>query len=192
MYEEASLEDLSTLLMNSVIMYKKLPIMIQGISLNRELHASYIGQKGTEEIPLNSPDLDFKPVPLGMCNHSGHAHYLSRKPGRQWSQGLTSKNINISFLNKEKTGDSWMNLLNLKNKSIHSCILGEYPSIENCIVALDKPDMLEMAFSREFAINKNLLLYYRSESVGMIDSDNGKIIFEKHKKFLKEILNART
>lgn len=189
MYEEASIEDLTTMLANSVIMYKKVPVYVKEILMNRELSAHYLGQKGEEKISLSSPDLDFKPVPLGMCNHKGYAFYLTRRPGRQWSQGLTSKNIDVREL---CAGGSWADLLKLQNKSIHSCIVGEYPSMEGCITAMDKPDVFAMAFSREFAIDKNLSLYYRSEKVGMIDSDNGKIVLENHKKFLKEVLNAKS
>lgn len=190
MYEESSIEDLTRILVKSVIMYKKVPIYVREITEKKELSVFYLGQREKEIIPLSSIDLDFKPVSLGMCNHGGHAYYLSRIPSRQWSQGLTPENINIRFLDNQELSNECQSLIKLNNKSIHSCILGEYPSMEKCITAVEKPGVSEMAFSREFALNKNLSLYYRGDKVGMIDSDNGKTIFENHKKFLKELLNA--
>ena len=188
MYEEASVDDLHRILVDSVIMYKKVPILVKNISLLRELHIEYVGQKKEDRIPLSSPELDFKPVSLGMCNHNGYSYYLTRRPARQWSQGLTLENLSITFLKNE--GDL-RDMRKLNNKSIYSCIMGDYPSLDSCITHLEKPEISEMAFSREWALDNGLSLYHRAERVGMINSDNGKPIFEKHKKFLKEILDAR-
>jgi len=193
MYAEASREDLQTLFANTIIRYNKIPSYVKDVTEEKELALKPVLEGGFKRIKLYDPLLDFTPVPLGMCNHGGGAFFLSRRPLRQFAQGLHANTLSILAIACEDKKLAILEVQTLKAKGLHSCILGEYPPFAECLETLSKDDngVDSLAFSREFAIDKDLSLFFKYEKVGLVSADNGKIVYQRSKAYLKELSDAR-
>lgn len=198
MYEDASIEDIRTILKGSLIQFKKEPVIVSEISVLRTATIKGINpkKKFAEEVALDHPDLDVTPVKLGMCNHGGAAFYTYRRPVRQFSQGLNSGNFSVVDHTKSGKDLAKKEILQFKAKSLYSCIIGEYPDLNKVLETLneEKPDeevkVFSLAFSRVFSIDHEMNLFFKMDRVGIINHENGKPVLLKNKGFLKELLYA--
>lgn len=191
-YEEAGLDDLNTLFLQTVIRYKKQPVYVKAITNNRELVLQALEnvKEKFPEISLTDSDLDFTPVPLGFANYNGNAFYLSRIPSRQYKQGLASNNLVVDCLTEgNKTALASKELKKVCNRSISSCILGKYPSLQQALKLITE-GALSVAFHRQFAVDEDWNILYKTESVGSVNGDTGEVWFKRTKGYLKGVLNA--
>jgi len=192
MYEDISYDDLNILLSKSVILYADKPVYVSDINYDKVLDLKFFSREKGKSVPLNDPLLNFTPVKLGMCNHGGAAFYLCRVPARQWCQGLSEKTLRITDFSQSNKGVAKAEIAKLKAKGLASCILGEYETLEKTIDVLQREEnVVSMAFSREFALDKEMNLYFKQDKVGMYDVDANRPIYLSSKKYLKELLNAR-
>ena len=69
--------------------------------------------------------------------------------------------------------------------------MGVFEPVDKVIETLRVEEgVFSMAISREFAIDKDMNFFYRSDRVGMFDDVKMKPIFLKSKAFLKELIDA--
>lgn len=129
---------------------------------------------------------DLSPVPLGYINYNGSACYMQRIPARKYKQGLSSTNLscnNQAILTREV----------IQSGSMYRCIIGSYPSIEDCFATKDIMDVKSIAFSREWAIRfrggKNYLMYKGRKIVGTINEDNEYELMDEYR-YLTESLEG--
>jgi len=188
MYEDILLEDLAIFINNSIIRWEGKPIYVENVGNKKELYFRYVEGEGfkTSCVDLGDKNLDFTPVPLGMCNFDGSAYFLSRKTNRQWCQGLNGDNL-TSFEVSSRVYSNPLTLLK-EMQSVSKTIVGEYPSIEEATHWLDNGDK-SVAFSRLFAIDKEFSLFYKKDKVGVLDKNLSPIFF-KSKYHLEEVFYA--
>lgn len=140
----------------------------------------------------------FRPFPLGMVNKNGGVVYARRIPAKpNTQQGLTDNMLSRTPLSAEpneiyKSGNS----LTAHSQDLARTIKGDYPSIAECIKALNDPKIVNngAAFHREFALIKGkvgvLYLAYKDEFIGYLPSGNTtQLILDKKFKHLKETVD---
>lgn len=194
MYEKASVDDLAQIFTDSVIVYDGEPVYVKSVSKDRELSVIPLNKPFTaaniKTVNIEDGKFNFTPVSLGFCNEGGDSFYVTRVPKRQYKQGLVKTSISAQYINEGYSNDGLRKVRGLVCCSMYSCIKGEYPSIETAIKSIDKKGTRSIAFSRNFSIDEEFNLYYKTDKVGMIDVYSGKYSFNKSKMFLKELLDA--
>lgn len=112
---------------------------------------------------VSHEDIDLTPVPLGYINTTGGCHYLGRKPMRRdWRQGLSRNSLFVyGTLGRREIRWDWL----------EQPVYNRYPTFARVLESL-KGKRSAMAFSREFAISKQidgqLSLCYRTKPVGAV------------------------
>lgn len=144
---------------------KKKAILVQDIIDGSVMHLVLSTGAG-DVCPVS--ELDITPVPLGYINMGGKATtYMARRPMRKdWRQGLRAENAvcvdgNYSFGH-------------VSHKNLAACIEGVYPNYKQVIgkiVRNPEPNGHSMAFSREFAIDVEHHLWYKTIHVGYVEDD---------------------
>lgn len=138
---------------------------------------------------LNSPSFNkFRPFPLGMVNMGTGAYFTERTPVRRTEQGLTRNMVKATqcVLEVDKRFRSEIDTL---SKPFEDCILGKYPSAQECLTNLLDPaiDNTAAAFHRQFALVRGpmnlIFVCYKADVVGMLPYKNmGTLLLDK--KFL--------
>lgn len=124
-------------------------------------------------------ELDLHPVPLGYCNYSKYASYLSRVPLRKdWRQGLRRENF-VSVNAPLSAG-------RIPYEALSQVISGNYPSYKEALDAIRK--LKSIAWHRHWAINSGMEVYYKGSPspVGMVE--DGKVILTSRCGYLTEAL----
>ncbi len=190
MFENTSRDDLCTILRGSLISYKGGAAAVQEVIDADTLQIYRYADRESQLIALNSEDLSFEPAHLGFINGPTHCLYVSRKPSRQFSQGLTRNNViydavrgfettDYDFIDKVKSLSCY--------KEIDNLFKGIYPKIDDALNTLSDGVVKNLAISRSFAIRYTGELAYKKDVVGIVDFDNGNVSFLRNKKHLKWI-----
>lgn len=183
MYNEQKVEDIDQLFSKSIVRYKGLPVYCFGPDAEKRLRCQFIHTKEEiKEFP-DSPDFDFKPIPLGMFNSNNSCCFLQRIPKRQYKIGLTSDSISGVYAEQVHADKLLLEVRKAFSLNLFNTFTGNYPSIEE-VLAKEKG---VTAFSRVFAISHDGELFYKAVKVGMINGENGKPIFTNSKKYLHKI-----
>lgn len=150
---------------------------------------------------MNSPMFNkFRPFELGMCNYRGNAVYVQRQPRRETNQGLTEGMLHCTPIElvpsapgARRIGPSVPSF----GPQIHNCIMGVYPTIQECLVNLADPKCANnsVAFHRQFAILRGplltLYLSYKGQLIGFIPgSDTSVVRLDKEFAYVKEVVEA--
>lgn len=201
MFADTSIHDLKTILQGSIIRVAEEPLLVVSvIEGDGFLLQGYTVQDGAEiTIALDNPVLNFEPVPLGFIPSIGEVDFFSyRVPTRQYRVGLNSENFSFSLVN----GAGFPEVVRMnardrasalrrsisttkKNKQLCDCIKGQYPSINNAFQALEEGDKHVVAVSREFAVDKNFCLFFRTEMVGVV-TEEGVPNFARGRSYLHQ------
>ena len=118
-------------------------------------------------------------------NYGSQAYYLSRLPIQQQSQGLTR-----GVIHSEPPLQ-----VNMHSENLENTILGNYPSLIECMAELSKSKVKSKAFSRDFAVSKlgrtMYALEYKGRCIGIkTSSENHFTIWrEKDSKFISRFLD---
>ena len=139
------------------------------------------------ESPLS--DFEFAPGCPGYVNSlRGETTYLVRKPVRRdWRQGLRSSQFSqISPSGMKGVSNEWFNS---NVRKISDSIKETYVDFMKAIEIVEESGE-PLAFSRNFAIDKNFGLRCREQKVGRVDG-NGLIRLDNKFNFLREELTAR-
>lgn len=159
-------------LLGTIVRAKDVPVMVREITEEK-----YICTDLTKNTNMVCPheDIDLTPVPLGYVNYGGVASYLARVPKRRdWKQGLRKENT-ITIGNGYGLGK-----INLKE--LAKTIIGKYPTFKQILKTLSKNEdkkVKSLAFSREFAVDKDFTLWYRGEyAVGTVEDGEPKLLPE--------------
>jgi hypothetical protein len=118
----------------------------------------------------------FRPFPLGMCNYGEKAYYVERQPQRKSEQGLTPASTVEHLVTAALRQDAprSMGAISIWNNQFADCILGKYPSAQDCLTNLIDPGIANeaVAFGREFALCRGpidmLFLAYKTDIIGVL------------------------
>lgn len=188
MYEGITVKDLEMIFGKSLVMFNKEPHYVMGIPDPDTLTIKCVSSGKVIDTLVSNKLFDFKPVKLGMCNEGREAYYVSRKPIRQFKQGLTEESINIIPLSPNARSESSRLISKFVSKGLVACIKNEYPSHEECFKKIENDEVDSIAFSKVFAINKDYEVFYKNDIVGVIDPNTKELHLKKSKMFLKRIL----
>jgi hypothetical protein len=158
---------------------------------------------------LTSPHFkSFRPFPLGMMNLvtknskekivDCETLYLERQPNRTTHQGLTKAMVYASSVTAAMSrGPKPINYnFDLWSEDFHDCVMGNYPSIDQCISKLTdfRCANESAAFHRNFAIVKGpigmLFLCYKGDIVGLLDNRNlSSLTVDREYKYTREAID---
>jgi hypothetical protein len=160
-------------LVGTIVSYKGKPVLINELG-NAFASIMYLKDGKTETVNYNK-DFDLTPVPLGYSNYKGLSLYLARIPMRKdWKQGLRTTTTRCLFNGEIYEGQ-------VPFSELHKTIVGDYPTLDKAIEHVKLPQIKSMSFSRAFAIDKALDIWYKGRSA------IGKIVNPKtHEYSLKD------
>ena len=175
-YETASLDDLKTILLSSIIRYKGEPVYVRDVLQAAKrfyLKISNLDNLNEQRnVLLISRFLDFTPVPLGYCNTPTGAVYLSRKPSRNYRQGLHHNNVHFKGLMYE---DNYFGRIgSMADPVLVPTIKGDYPSIRKAVDFVQGAK-ISCAFSRVGAISPEGEVLFRGQVVGYVEASSATI-----------------
>lgn len=172
--KDIDVHDASMYLRRTYVNYRGRLCYVQDVYSDEEIVLSLREVRSEKQmnVPLSSPCLDFKPLPLGYINTELGAQYFRRYPERTCKQGITD-------------------LPMMQGKEICRAARGVYPSFKEAR-SKAKETCRKVAFSKVFAISPKDILYYKGHKIGMY-TDKG-IVVEKGLEFLRNkmqgVINA--
>ena len=198
MIKEASLADLEMMFKSTLIRQKDEPVFIESLSQNNGITKAelyYLSNGDCKWVVFDEDNYNFKPVRLGYVNLRGFAIYLYRRPLRRYKQGLHyeclgqvpnrrndwSQNENIRLMECQKL------VQKLHNKELVNTIKGYYPSLSDALAMFE--DMAcEVAFDRQFSIDKMNKIRYKGNVVGGYSTKQKQIVFNDGFEYLNKAL----
>lgn len=201
MFENTSIADLRNILTGSVIRFGSDPFLICNIidADSFFLHG-YTIEKGQEHsVVITDPRLNFEPVPLGYmdCNSSVDV-FTYRTPMRQYRVGLGSENFQYSIplsstladIHRMEARDRAQRVkrdisASKKNTALYKCISGVFSPIDKAFDAIEEGRKTVVALSRDFAVDKDFCLFFRTDMVGII-TENGVPQFSRGRSYLQQ------
>lgn len=192
MYEDVEYKDLVQIFAESVIRWNKTPVYVKAVNRLNELVLQELGNKKEIITKVSDELLDFTPVPLGMCNEGKDAFYLTRIPYRQYKQGVCKQSLRIKFISKNYDELAADKLLTMKSQGLKECINGDYPTLQNAIEKIRGDEGVKaIAFSRQFALDGDFNIFFKTERVGIYDADANQFVLSRKNTYLEGLLNAR-
>ena len=185
MAEIITTEDITQLFSGCTIMYKKEPVYVREVESRNKIHIQYLKDSKKITVPFSFDD--FKPVSsrLGFINISNGVIYLTRRPIRRFQVGLCNTNVSMHWplsnigVHNHVLVDK---LHRLNTVEVFNCIEGKYPTFKQCCARVKKAPAI-MAFDKQFAIDSNGDVFYRSKRVGKFNLEQHKeiedIVFNK-------------
>lgn len=122
--------------------------------------------------------LDISAPRLGYINIGGRAHYVYRKPLRQYKQSLNANSCAVwTPLRKEATaaiGDIF------QTRQFKEMLLGVYPPLSSAIKFVTEKKGRGMAISRSIALVKDsydlVHVFYKTDEVGVIEDLESRVV----------------
>ena len=174
-YEDASYA--ANRLVGSVVRRQGRPVYIHEIEHDGTVHYASTTRMNGNLSRDRLDSFDLEPLPLGYCNHQGHAKYLMRTPMRNdWRQGLRERTL-------VHKGSGRVPPLSVLSRVVS----GIYPTIQSCVESLVNNEVVSQAFSRTFALGPNNTLRYKEEVVGSYRGD-GELTLSDNFSWLRESL----
>lgn len=188
MFKDAEVEDLNQMFRDTLVLYNKWPVKIVEVDHNREALTVSLATGASKNISIDDKRFDFTPFELGNVNGDGCCAYMVRKGLRRWKQGLNRENINVFMVETSiKSSEFSRQLRKLDSRFLINTIKGLYPSKEEALELVSSGSECA-AFSRLFSVDNEFNLIYKYKTVGMVDADNGKLVFKPSKAYMKTLL----
>lgn len=192
MYEDLSLDDAKQLFHRTLVRHNNRPVVIREVVGRKGNFAANLLDLSSlnmvEPVPLLDKGFDFTPVSLGYVNEGLDTFYVCRQPKRAYKVGLSAENISVNGIrNTNSSVNSYENILCLNSKGLAATIQKQYPSMNEALDKLVNKQVRSIGIMPSFAIGPDFQLYFKGQSVGIIDSDNGKPVFLGNKAYLKSI-----
>ncbi len=179
MYENGA--DAKQYLRNSIIRHKGEPVMmedIEGVRGTPKLYLRSLKTRDVEIVRIDSPEIDFSPVPLGYGEVEGEGtFYAARRPHRRWKQGLSQENLGM--LGNSVGIDLGRNR---DLKALRNTILGKFKAFKLAAKEVGP-------FHREFSVyivGRVKHLEYKGRRVGSIN--DGRPSLEEKFNYLENLL----
>lgn len=130
---------------------------------------------------------------LGMVNVAGSVVYASRRPVRKMNIGISTGNLVVHHLPveyPEGRDESLMAVKRLRSPEMAATMNGMFPTFQECLAYL-KENRGAMAFDRQFAIDSDRRVFYRTNEVGNLPKNCTKperIVFSKEYEHLNILI----
>lgn len=213
-----SIEETSSRLASTVVMYDGAPVLVDSVSYDTDRHGSIrsheialrvhriggVRKPKTKQILLRDNKLEYMRIPLGYINWQIRAIYLSRKPSRTYKQGLYSENVHISSdlgvqqsLSHSRpqfigTTPDWTQVM--RTPGFRSMMANNYPTCRAALKKLQGTKSKEsLAFGRKLCLLKDpiglVYVLYKGERIGWAGDDGMFILGQKYE-YLTEVLES--
>lgn len=134
---------------------------------------------------------------VGYFNHRGCCGFVQRNPVRRFKHGLCRENTSADFHNldnlegekRDRYRDTGQLINRFQSKSHYNMLMNIYPSLKDAVELLqDGGDCI--AFDRQFAIDVDFNIYYKTNNVGkcLIKDGGYKITLQKKYEHLRVAL----
>lgn len=179
--------DVKLRLQQSLVRKGKEPVYVQAVE-NKDtvvIHNCVTGRK--ERVDVS--ELDLSPVPLGYVISDGEVVYVTRKPTRRYKQGLTTENMVVRDVLRNR-----FTKLSVNDKGLCKTVLGTYPSVEEAFQECRNGKDI-IPFSREWAVanyKDELCVMHKGNVVGYVGDESVMLSPDKYylKESLMEVLNV--
>lgn len=166
---ELSLNDIEQLYVGSICKFRDEVVRVNSVNQDRDVTITLLQYNKKARVHFNREDFTPTRGRIGFVNEGGHALYVTRQPVRRYSVGITSYNISIKCLPNYrvpsmKAADS---LLRLNTKPWSQALKNEYPTLSEAI-QIAKDTQGSCAFDKQFAVDKNRVIYFKTQAVGHI------------------------
>lgn len=169
-----SIVDLRTMYTHSLVIYKNRPVFIREIENTFTFHVFDLTTQRNTVIKIAEYDELKAPARhLGYVNCGGSAMYMSRRPVRRYSVGLSKNSVNFSNPpgHAPQGMDQIRRVVELNAPEIVDTVFNRYPTIDECWEGLAAGVYKLVAFDRQFAMDHRGYIYYKADRVGKV---NGK------------------
>lgn len=191
---ELSEADIGQLFGDSVCLYDGHPVKVVRAGNNMRILNLEHGKESTVKFDFNK----FKALKsrLGFVNVNGVAFYAARTPSRNFSVGITQRNVKINapnpgLYNRNAYHAAYDRVRKMVGKEWFDTIKGSYPNLATAIkVAVNTKGLC--AFDRQFAIDCNRNVYYKLTKVGSLPErarSTNRVTFYKGCEHLELLLN---
>ncbi len=187
--QDASVADLKMMFENTVVKRNNIPVFIHSVNNNRKVDFINLGNSDEGYASIEDGFWDFKPVSTGYVNIMDYSFYITRIPRRQYKQGLHHENIKIGYncpYDDQRQSTAFERVKSLRCKPLYNTINNVYPSLQQALELLED-ECVDVAFDRQFSVDKGGRVYYKTRYVGDVDKA-GKIVFFDDFEFLRKAL----
>lgn len=173
MADVLTLADARQLYSGCLLLYKEKIIYL--ISIAGDFKSRILYLETGKEVNVAFNTVDFQPIGnrLGFVNSNCCTFYLSRKPIRLFSVGITMNNLGIVYHRDCLQGGNFMAVLgsiqHLQIRELCDTINGIYPEFTEAL-ELAKDFQGSYAFDRQFAIDGRANIFYKNKHVGFCKS----------------------
>ena len=192
---KASVEDLCTMYVDTVSIYKNKPYYVKSISPTRKARCLNLLSQREEILPICEETFSAPSQRLGYVNVHGSVVYCTRTPVRKYKVGLSKENVKIlhTTYDYDDGANAAVNrIASLKSVELGDCILGKYPTLQEAVAKIKEGVCNIVAFDRQFAISHRYNIYYKNINVGTIPKNAARvenIIFKEGFKHLITLLD---
>lgn len=196
---EISMADMQQLYLNTVMLYHGQPCMVEDINAGKGGYSMLLHRlMDGERLDVPFEDHAFKPpaVRLGMINQGNDSFYGVRVPVRRYMIGLSKNNFKVHHLQgADRSAQFHHNMAAagiLTGQGLFKTIKGLYPSFKECLTFVRKYEGSQ-AFDRQFAVDSENAIFYKSALVGRIPKNCSKvetIVWNKGSEHLAAIVNG--
>lgn len=190
MYHTALYEDLRTMFLRTLVMYKGSLVFVSEICPDR--HCLLFSLKTQKQKTVENPFDDFstQAMRIGMVNLHTHCVYVERLPVRRWRVGLDLTNLDIHTF--PECGENYRKAKaefdTLTCSSIAKAVFGEYPTYQEAYKSVQKYQGI-VAFDKQFAVTSLGELFYKTTCVGRA-TEEGPLL-KKGFQHLEQIMELR-
>lgn len=176
--DKLSYDDITQQFYKNIVLYEGKPVYVTGVSretLKVTFTELLTGKRSNAPFSLKT----FLPpaVRIGLVNTCGSVVYVVREPKRKMTMGLNSGNLRIKELAvdyPEGIVETFAEIKTLKSADLARAMIGEYPSFEECLEHV-KEFKGAMAFDRQFAIDNNRMIFYKTGCVGHLPKNCNRV-----------------
>jgi hypothetical protein len=174
---EIEVGDIVQMYKHSIITYKNKPVYVVDVARDGEVEIFDISTQRGSFVPFSLKE--FKPLNrrLGFVNSRGSAVYVARLPVRKYKVGISQENVKVSTLNayypqgKPETRD---HVKQLRSPEVYDALMDKYPSFKEALAYVRKREGA-MAFDKQFAVDTEGSVFYKTSIVGTIKRDKDRI-----------------
>jgi hypothetical protein len=186
--------DIVQLFGDCVCMYDGHPVRVIKAGRNMRIKNLEHGKEATVKFEFDK----FKPLRsrLGFINFNGMVFYAARTPSRNFSVGLTQRNVKLDFLNhaavnRNRMHENYDKVRKMTGKEWFDTIKGNYPSLQMALKIASTTNG-SCAFDRQFAVDKDRNVYYKKVLVGNVPArarSINRIVFKDGYEHLELLLD---
>lgn len=190
---DLSVNDIIQIYKDTLCLYNGLPVKVKDINPDKKIRIFNIMTQKYHWVTFEFDKFSAPKCRIGYVNIMGHSLYISRKPVRRYSNGITRGNLRVS----QNEGDDSPGLgyaVDLAGELTHPALIqsvfGIYPTIEEALNECVEGRDHSVAFDRQFAVNEDRAVFYKAKYVGSVDKKTNKISFDKSFAYLKNLLET--